>query len=460
MTIPSSSTPGAVDIYRYPALDTLIASPVTARDASWHPLKNASGSGVFTISADDPDAGDIQVNDVAVFHNDDGTSVASMICQEAFEHTLDPREGGGQVITWRGPLTGGALGWMLVEPAGGDQRLPIEEDAVFDWRGHYYDPANDSWAAATEIVSVDDAADSEEGAADGDWPHQPMAGTVRTSGNGSGGFDRLSGGVSPPAQMIAESGATTTLADKGWRLYRYPITVSADDAGRWGIELIMDNWGYFWVDGIQHLHVRPEDGFISATFKAWDMSAGDHLLTFAVFNFEDEENPGEGQGPAALAFNLYKCDNMNQPLPDSPYLVSDSTVEVLYTDEDPWPGMTVGEIVLDLLGIYHARPSSEAWLTATFDATEDSLGNAWERVPGITTKTGTTSYEALLGELVASGRLGMWEVEWDAQTFNLRAPGVTTRPTTVDFPDGIELTPAPALNPNTGELVLLDRRVT
>lgn len=431
-----------IQIQRLPSLPD-VAIPTTAHGFSCQSELNATGNAEFTINLDDPEYVNIGINDIAQCNAGDG-EVFSMLIEQIVEHTLDPAGGSKETATYSGRGNAAVLEWAVVAPAFGDQVKPVEDDSTWDWRSPRYDPDlyGDSWASATEICTVDDAADSSEGAGDGLWPTQPMA-------------DRFTLGTG--AFMIAEAGATTELANRFWRLYYRDITITVP--GRYGIEMLMDDSGFFWVNGQQQYEVQHEDGFKTASFKQLELTAGTHRFCWAVFNFEDPDNPGSGLGPAALAYNLYKADLQWLPLEDGDSWVSDSNTKVLYVDDDPWPGMTVGDIVEQMIAEAQDRGAIPFIETGTFDETEDSDGASWDRI-SYTTKTGTTTILQVLEELVAAGRVEQWRLTGGME-LELYAPGYSNTPLfDPPYDAGYTIEPAPALDPNTGQLLLLDRVIT
>lgn len=423
MSIPSTGDP--VVAYR-PGAYTVVATPVTAHAVSFRPEKNGPGSGQVSIALDDPAHDDIAINDVIAIRRD-GTTAAALLVEMIDEHTLDAQGGARQTATYQGRLVGAFMEWAVVAPANGDQWKPIEDDAVFDARSPRYNPASDSWVAATEIMTV-------TAAKAGGWPHQPM-GESFTDSTG--------------AKMILSASGTSELAPEGWYLFYRDITITTP--GRYGFECLMDDLGQFYVDGVEQLDVDSNDGFVRASFKRLVLSAGVHRFAWAVFNPEDPEVPGEGWGPAALAWNLYKADLQDRPLAGGDSWISDSNTKVL--EADPWPGMTVGEILTDLLGEAQDR-GALTWVVPSFDTADDSDGTAWDRETGITTKTGTTTLLQFLDELVASQRISRWRLRPDGVTLDVFAPGYSTRP------GDVTLTPAPVDDPRSGQLVQLDRKIT
>lgn len=428
MSAPIPGTGNLIDVYR-PVDDDgydFQATPDAPFQITCQVLKNGAGAGSFSIALDDSAHGDIAINDVAAIRRD-GTTVAALLIETIFEHTLDGAEGAALLVVYSGRLVGAFLEWAVIAPALGAGAMPVEEDAVFDWRSPRYDPADDAWAAATEIMSV---ADAQGGA----WPHQPMGAK----------FDLSTG-----AQMILSAAGDDDYAPLGWYLFYRDVAIDA--VGRHGEEMLMDDKGFAFVDGIQQYVVRPEDGFITASFKRLEMSQETHRFCWSIYNFEDPDNPGQGLGPAALAYNLYKADLQDNPLDGGQYRVSDSSTKVLAIGTGPAPGMTVGDILGQLVAEAQAR-GVFPWLIPSFTKANDSNGDPWDRELGITTKTGSTLLQ-FLGELVASRRISQWRVRNDGVTFDLFRPDYS-------ISSGVELTPAPTTDPRTGELVLLDRTIT
>jgi len=425
VSIPSSGA--FVVAYRPPDFDA-VATPVTTHMVTIRPQKNGPGTFGVAITLDDPAHALIQVNDVIAIRRD-GTTVAAGLVEMIDEHTLDEQGGARQIALYSGRLVGAFAEWAVIAPALGDGHRPVEDDSVWDWRSPRYDPADDAWDDSTEIMTV-------AAAEAGGWPHQPMAAD----------FDLTTG-----AMMICDASGDDTYADAFWRLFYRDITITTP--GRYAIENLMDDKGMFWVDGIEQLDVRVEDGFVRASFKRLELSAGTHRFCWAVLNVEDPENPGLGLGPSALAYNLYKADLQDHPLADGDSWISDDNTKVLYVGEDPFPGMTIGDDLTQLIDEAQAR-GAITWCVPTFDKDDDSNGDPWDRELGVTTKTGTTTILQFLDELVASGRIARWRWRPDGVHLDVFAPGYSTRP------GDVELEPAPVDDPTTGQLIHLDRKIT
>jgi hypothetical protein len=420
------ATGDLVAVYRLPTY-TLQATPEAPHGVSFRTEENGPGTAQFSIPLDDTAYPDIAINDVAAIRRD-GDTVASMLIEMIHEHTLDAQGGARQVATYSGRLVGAFLEWAVIAPALGDQSKPIEEDAVFDWRSPRYDPADDSWAASTEIMTV-------AAAKAGGWPTQPMGQDFTDSTN---------------AQMIWDSSGTDSDADEGTCLFYRDITITT--GGRHGLEVLMDNDGYVWVDGIQVLEINQNDGYHRVSFKRLELTAGVHRFCFQVRNI-DVDNP------AALAYNLFKTDQQDRPMPGVAVIATSSASTQVLSYPDPFPGMTVGEILLDLIDEAQTR-GVFPWCAPSFSETVDSDGATWDREVGITTKTGTTTLLQFLDELVAQGRISQWRWSADGETFDVFAPGYSNRPTGTGYPTGVELEPAPVDDPRSGQVIELDRRIT
>lgn len=417
-------------VLRPPLFDTPV-TPVTTHGIYWRDEMNGPGSGEFSITLDDAAYSSIQINDVAVI-TVDGTDVAAILIEEVDERTLNANGGAQQTATYSGGLQGAFMEWAVVAPALGDQAKPIEEDAVFDWRSPRYNPADDSWADATEIMTVTTA----KAGGPGGWPTQPMGQDFTDS---TGAF------------MIWDASGDASEAPAGTDLFYEDVTITTP--GRHGLEVLMDNQGFVSVDGVQVLEISQHDGYHRVSFKRIELTEGTHRLAFEVENLGGADNPG------ALAYNLFKTDQQDHPMPGEPVVAMSSSSTQVLAYPGPYPGMTVGEILLDLLTEAQDRGALD-WITPTFDADEDSNGDPWDREVGVTTKTGTTTLVALLDELVASGRLAQWRIQPDCTTFDAFAPGYTRRPTSVAYPSGFELEPAPATDPTTGQVIELNRKIT
>lgn len=420
---PIPGTGNAIDVYRLPDYD-LIGTPTTAHDVMYRPEKNGCGTGSFTVAmADDAAYGDIQINDVAAIRRD-GATVAALVIEQIVERTLDENGAARQTCTYSGRLVGCFLEWAVIAPALGDQAKPVEEDAVFDWRSPRYDPANDPWENATEIMTV-------TAAKAGGWPTTPMGQDFTDS---TGAF------------MIWHSSGDDTDAPVGTCLFYEDIVIT--DPGRYVLETFVDNEGPVYVDGIEVLDISQTEGYHRASFKAMTLTADTHRFCWAVNNIN---------GPAAMAYNLFKADHQNHQLAGT-FVISKSTSATQVLEyPDPFPGMWVTEILRRLVveardGAVDAFRDCFPWLDCSFEDDEDSNTDPVDRI-SVTTKTGTT-YLQFLDELVAAGHIARWRVRPNGSTFDVFAPGYSTRP------GDVELEPATGLDPATGELLELNRKIT
>lgn len=432
------STGNLIDVYRLPSL-TAQATPDAPFDISWRMENNGPGTGSFSIPLDDTAYGDIDINDVATIRADGRWF--SFVIERIEERHLSPQEGGGKTATYMGRGVGMVLEWAPVTGSvPGNNHSPVEDDVVHDWRSLFYDPATygDTWAAGTEVDSVSDARGDNAGS--GSWPHFPMANN----------FDVDSGGLTPAAQMVDIAGSTTLTADPFWRVGYLDYTFTS--GGRHAIELGMDNEGVFGIDGVEMYDQQADNGFISAGFQFFDVSINatgpaTHRLWFKWFNNETAPGSGIGEGPAAVFFNFYKVDDHNEPLDGGLYMVSDDALQVMSVGADitDAPGLTVGDILLQHLAKSAAQHGvgTLQWLIPSFDVDDDSNGDPWPRI-SVSTKHGTPILQ-FIEELVAAGHISHWEVEPDGVTFNVFAPGYESDP-------GVTLSPAPALDPNSGQL--------
>lgn len=398
---------------------TTVATPVTAHGVSFRTEKNGPGSGAVSVALSDPAADLIEINDVIAIRRD-GETVAALLVELINQRTLDEQGAARQTATYQGRLVGAFMEWVVIAPAKGDQWKPIEDDALFDWRSPRYNPAGDSWVDSSVIMSV-------TAAKAGGWPTQPMGQSFTDSAG---------------ADMIWTSAGSDVFAPEGTCPFYRDITVPT--GGRHGLEVLMDNDGFVWVDGVQVLEINQTEGYHRASFKRLDLSAGVHRFAFQVRNFD---------GPAALAYNLFKTDHQDRPMPDVPVVAVSGTSTKVLSYPDPFPGMTVGEILEDLIAEAQAR-GALTWIVTSFTNTLDSNGDPFDREVGITTKTGTTTLLQFLDELVAAGRISRWRLRPDGVTLDVFAPGYSTRP------GDVTLTPAPAADARTGQLIELDRKIT
>jgi hypothetical protein len=340
------------------------------------------------------------------------------------ERTLDAQGGARQSATYIGRLVGAFMEWGAVVPLYGDEQKPVEEDSVFDWRSPRYDMALDTWVDATEYMTV-------TAAKAGGWPTQPM-GEDFTDSTG--------------AMMIGPSTGSSTDAPLGTWLAIDDVDVPI--SGRYGLEVLMDNEGTFWDRTVQLLDVNENDGFFRVSYKLLEMTEGPHRLAFEVRNISGLG----GDNPTALAYNLFKTDQQGFPIETELIAMSDSTTQICEYP-DPFPGMTPGDDLLQLLATLDMDYGCLTWVIPTFGAVNDSNGDPFPRDPGLTTKTATTSLLSFLDEMAAGGRISRWRFRPDGVTLDVFAPGYMSG-------DGALLEPAPVDDPRSGAVIELNRRIT
>lgn len=440
---PVPAVGAAIEVFALPDMASLGTQPVTTFGVSGQRELSGTGFGQFSVALDDPAAGVIVpgLHVGAIRRTPPGGSAATVLTfeiEEVDEHTIDEQGGARQVATFKGRGSAVGLDRVKVWPSMGHRSLPKEIDAVHDWRRYQFDIVASGWVAATEICTVAAASDISSGEGNGLWPTQPM-GDDFTFATG--------------AYMIWSSDGTTTVADPGWALF--VLDVEIDPGGRHGVEVLMDNDGFFWIDTVQMLEVNQFDGYHRVSFKRVEnLTTGWHRFSFAVRNIA-----GNGPNPGALAFNLFKVDQQDRPQRDDsnqelpPIAISDSQVRVLHVGNDPWPGWNVGEILLEHWTTGVDR-NLATWFDLDFTASVDSNGDPWPAIdPGYVTKTGHTSVLGVLDELTAEGLVSMWRVLPDGVTLQVFAPGYTEA-------SGATLEPSPVADPTTGQIRVHDRRRT
>lgn len=418
----ASAVPGlTLRVVRPPDFEvqtTLRGKPVDSmRAVGYMPQRNEMGTGTFTLNLDDPAYDLIGQHDV-VEVLEDSEVVHAFVIEELDEHLLDEDGPARQVCTYSGRGVNRELGYVVVFPARGAGALPKEQDRALDWTSPQAPRVG--WVPASVICSVDDARTI--------WPTTPMGENFPDTGGA--------------AKMIWAASGELETAPLGACLADEVFDITGP--GLHVLFILIDNFGFVRADG-QHLQdIDIRDGFTKATVLTFELSVGEHNLSVYGRNAGE---PGS-QGPGAIAYALYKADQVKQPVGD-PIIVSDASTLMLEYPTDI-PGFTAGEAVGLFLDEGQAR-GKLPWLGRTFTASTDSAGRPLPIIRGLSTKTGS-SLPQFLGELVAAGHLTAWQRDPASRTLSIWGPGYRD-------PTGIEIAPPTGRDARTGTLATLDRRI-
>lgn len=383
----------------------------------WLDVLNDAGAFSFNVWADDPDADSIRLQDEVQFI-DETVAIFGGIIEERSETIVARDEEAGQLVTFSGRQKLALLEWARVEPWLGVGRKPIETDRLFNWTSPPFDDS--TWIPAGDIMSVDSARF--------DWPLTPVG----------VGFP-VAQGYDPP-QMIWDPGANREDAPDGECYFRAPFTAPAD--GKYVLFVIVDNIGEFYIDSqfVGSVKISDASGFFRATVIPIELTAGDHIFAARAENLPVQH--GGLFNPGALAFAMFRADASNRPIGD-PILISSNGTTLVYGYPSYPPGMTVGQAMDILLNEAQSR-GLFPWLTWTFDDAVDTDGNPWPFTGDLSTKTGsdylTTLKEWCVTYCDAKIEHGGWELR-------LAAKG------TLGVSSGVTLSPAPVVDPDSGNLV-------
>jgi hypothetical protein len=369
-TLPPGSRPGGggadgvvglrTTAYSLPG-DDFVADIPDALSRQWLDQLNEPGTGTLQLTNTDPILGDLGINQIVRFILY-GEVVFAFIIEQIERVLVDPGEESSQLTTLSGRGISAFLEWALVYPARGVERLPIEQDRVFNWTAPSGTYDDSTWTFASAFVTVDNA----KFTGGAEWVLQPTG----------EGFPDLTG-----AFFIWAPGATLDIAPPG-DIYLRKDFVAGDD-GRYVMYLLIDNYGEVYLDGALLTAVNPADGFQNVTFVPIDLSAGTHTIAIHAVNAPDDGPPGGNPGGVAMA--LFNADQANNPI--AVVAVTDSSWKGVYYPPFP-PGMTPGAAIIVCVNEAQAR-GALGWLTVDFSGVVDSNGQPWPEVGDIATKTGT-----------------------------------------------------------------------
>lgn len=409
MGLGTDPTEITADLYRYPDLDTPVATLDLSHSRQWQDALSEPGAATITLQADDPalaffeDDGD----DVVVFSYR-GQRVFAMLAEAKQGTVVSEGEEVEQVVVYSGRGHLALLERVVVYPALGVGQLPVEEDRVFNWTSPYFD--SDQWVAAKNVGTVQEHID---------WQY------------GLTGLDPSTFDSGLPSNLITFYGppqGTFYDAPEGDTYYRMVFNVAAD--GTYLVYFAADNSGELYLDGTRVLEVQPSWLSVAETKVA--LSAGLHMAAWHVNNADG--NPGTN--PTKGTFAVWTMTDLGEP-GTSVASAAPFTKVSAYPTGGP-PGITVGKAMRLCVEEAQARGYLTD-LVLGFSDDYDTDGVPWPVSADIATKTGTdvlTFFRELAATYCdlwmdpAGVRLCAWNIDGRGQTL----PVTLLSPTDVDDP--------------------------
>lgn len=407
----ADAPPIRMSICREDDLSTVVRTFDQSRGRRWIDIANDAGNGQLTVLNTDPDLGDLQELDV-IRCDLYGFAAFSFLARKLEPVILNAEDRSRQETTVSGPGHISRFDKATVDPSNGFDAFPVQLDRQFNWRAPEYN--DDAWINAVSLCSFADAQDTL-------WPTRPMG----------DGFPAISS-----AAMMWAPGSTYLDAPTGHCYFRNTFTAAS--TGKVILYCLIDNLGEVYVDGVKVVDVQIGDGYVNVTTAVFEVSAGVHTVAIHA------ENVTEGS-PGGIAFALYDADASGAPVPlSTPLLISDSSWKIVPYPSSP-PGMSIGEIILLVIGEWVAAGYVPA-ISCAFTATLDSGGNPWPVTADVGTKVGTDGFTFLLRELGGT-YVELW-LEPGSWTLHAWVLGTRGRDTTASIHAPTDIT-----DPTSGNLM-------
>ncbi len=356
-----------IGLYALADLDDAVTGIASARRPSWHEELSEAGFASLVLQSDDPVNNLIVMPNTLIGFDVDSNRAFTMLVERFTAVDIDPGEEAAQITTYDGRGLPALCDRLVVHPALGIGKKPIEEDRALNWTDPAYDDS--AWSTATAIDTVAGAQASWGGGGntwDADFPDNTV-------------------------DVLGPSTATTTTALPGECYIRQPITVGAD--GVYRLSGLMDNYGEIYVDSVLVLSIgQTQDGTMTAfqtTVAATvELTAGTHTVALRVVNF-----PISGNNPMGAAWVLELLDATGVVL--SQAAGTDAATAVIVEYPTSPPGMTWTQALNILLDEAAARAGSDPLAVANllerdFTDTDDTASATVPVVADMATKVGTT----------------------------------------------------------------------
>lgn len=401
------------ELFRYPDLTTTVATLSLSHSRTWQDVLSEAGAGQITLQNDDPALSDFEDDgdDIVVFKYR-GERALAMLCERKTERVVAQGEEHDQTTTYSGRGHLALLERVMVYPASGVGRKPIEEDRLFNWTSPNFDDTG--WVTAKTLGTVQDAVDIvafiysvAPSEIDTNLPHNVL-------------------------RVFAAPGSTSTflVAPAGSCYFRESFTVASTDT--YYLTFFCDDQGEFYFDGQRVAEIKGVNWLGVATAQV-DLSAGTHLAAARVENLS-------ATGSLKYGWAIWELDDNGQP-GALVWSGAPATKIAAYPSEPP--GMTAGTAMRIVVEEAQDRGYLTD-LTLNFTDTYDSDGVPWTVSADIATKTGTDVL-TFLRELAAT-YVDLW---MDPSDIKLWAWNVDGRGATLT---GEIKAPTSATDPSSGNL--------
>lgn len=375
------------ELFRLPDLQTPVIELDQARARQWVDGLSDCGAGSLLLQNDDGDLPLILPLDVVGFSYK-GERAWSMLV-ERFEPTTDAQdEESAEITLVSGRGLAACLQWMIVDPAGGPDRQPVEYDRAFNWTSILF--PDTGWVGAKVICSAAVAKLHWDINLPIDENFPDDTASCLWDSHGA-----ISGQV-PPGEVYG----------------RQFVTIPASTNDLYELSVVCDNEVDVYVDGQHQLHTADWPRMSTSQLT---MSAGSHLVAWKGINYG--YNPSGN--PAMVVWSLHQA--FGNGVLGSLVAHSNGTCKILAYPAQA-PGMAVGRAILMCVAenqLEGVLPD----LVCSFTNDVDSAGQPWPVVADIATRIGTDLYTWIFQELASV----YVDAEFDPASLTLHAWNIGTK---------------------------------
>lgn len=273
-------------LYNLSDLATLVAPLTLRRRPAWQDVLSDAGSGSITIHHDDP-ALDLFANDGSdiIFVDYRGVRAVELIPNRKHAVHIGTNEEPEEATTYTGLLTLGVLAKGILDPTGGPDRSPIEEDRHFGWPAPSFD--HSTWGPATVIGNITDAIVVAAIIIDGYPPSESTVEAVRS---------RLAGSLPTEdfALIWAPGGSLSPeIQTPPGDIYTYE-EFTIDIAGDYTFYGVADDEAEFFIDGQEVTSVSGLN-YLGVGSAFVSLSEGTHSVAVHVRNLPFESGANSGK---------------------------------------------------------------------------------------------------------------------------------------------------------------------
>jgi hypothetical protein len=416
MLLGASDAEITAELYRYPDLDTVVATLTLSHGRTWQDVLSDAGFGEITFQNDDPalasftDDGD----DIMVFKYR-GQRALAILCERKQKVRAAASEDAGHTTTYSGRGHLALLERAVVYPSDGVGRTPVEEDRLFNWASPDFDDTG--WTTAATLGTVQDAVD------------------IAAFSYSIDPDDIETGLPHNVLRVLSAPGTSLFSAPTGSCYFREEFTIPT--TGTYALYVFADDEVDFLLDGVPIVEVQGLN-WLGVGTATVGLTAGTHLAAARVNNLTFI-----GDNPLKYGWGLFGFDSLQRTDATNLIWSAAGSTKIAAFPPEP-PGMTAGQAIRIVVEENQARGCLTD-LVLNFSDDYDSAGVPWPVTPNIATKTGTDLL-TFIQELAAT-YVDVW---MDPASTTLWAWNIDGRGTTKSISI---LTPTSPTDPATGNIV-------